>query len=82
MVALRNTRSRSKIVGAALSGDFEAAADGASSPLPTKEHQVAEILREKIFTGVLSRGQKLKQVKIAQMLDTSITPVRAALKLL
>jgi DNA-binding GntR family transcriptional regulator len=56
-----------------------------SSPfvrLPTKEHQVAEFLRESIFAGVFARGQKLKQAEIAKRLDISITPVREALKLL
>ena len=46
------------------------------------EHQVAEILREKIIVGVIARGQKLKQAEIAAMLGVSITPVREALRLL
>lgn len=48
----------------------------------TKEGQVAEFVRERIISGFFARGQKLKQVEIAQMLDLSITPVREALKLL
>ncbi|MEJ0017725.1 MAG: GntR family transcriptional regulator [Acetobacteraceae bacterium] len=48
----------------------------------TKEHQVAEILRENIFAGIFVRGQKLKQAEIAKTLNISITPVREALKLL
>ena len=48
----------------------------------TKENQVAEFLRERIIWGFFSRGQKLKQAEIAEMLDISITPVREALKLL
>jgi DNA-binding GntR family transcriptional regulator len=48
----------------------------------TTEHQIAEVLREKIIVGVLARGQKLKQAEIARMLDVSITPVREALRLL
>jgi DNA-binding GntR family transcriptional regulator len=48
----------------------------------TKEQQVAEFLRESILAGVFARGQKLKQAEIAKRLDTSITPVREALKLL
>jgi len=54
----------------------------ALAPIQTKEYQVAEILREKIFAGVFGRGQKLKQAEIAKMLNISITPVREALKLL
>jgi DNA-binding GntR family transcriptional regulator len=52
------------------------------SPFQTKEHQVAELLREKIIAGVIVRGQKLKQAQIAKILDISITPVREALRLL
>jgi DNA-binding GntR family transcriptional regulator len=48
----------------------------------TKENQVAEFLRERIISGVFSRGQKLKQAELAKMLNLSITPVREALKLL
>jgi DNA-binding GntR family transcriptional regulator len=48
----------------------------------TKEEQVADFLREGIIAGRFARGARLKQVEIAQMLKTSITPVREALKLL
>jgi DNA-binding GntR family transcriptional regulator len=48
----------------------------------TKEDQVADFLRERIISGFFQRGQKLKQMEIAEMLDLSITPVREALKLL
>ncbi len=48
----------------------------------TKEIQVAEFLRERIISGALKRGQKLKQAELAAMLGVSITPVREALKLL
>jgi DNA-binding GntR family transcriptional regulator len=48
----------------------------------TKEGQVAEFLRERIISGNLVRGQKLKQAELAKMLNLSITPVREALKLL
>jgi DNA-binding GntR family transcriptional regulator len=48
----------------------------------TVEHQIAEVLREKIIVGVIARGQKLKQAEIAKMLGVSITPIREALRLL
>jgi DNA-binding GntR family transcriptional regulator len=48
----------------------------------TKEEQVADFLREGIIAGRFARGARLKQAEIAQMLQTSITPVREALKLL
>jgi DNA-binding GntR family transcriptional regulator len=48
----------------------------------TKEHQVAEWLRERIIAGGFARGQRLKQADIARQLDISITPVREALRLL
>ncbi|HET7714456.1 MAG TPA: GntR family transcriptional regulator, partial [Bauldia sp.] len=48
----------------------------------TVEHQIAEVLREKIIVGSIARGQKLKQAEIATMLGVSITPVREALRLL
>ncbi|CAN7412298.1 GntR family transcriptional regulator [Bosea sp. LjRoot9] len=48
----------------------------------TKEEQVADFLREGILSGQFPRGTRLKQVEIAELLKTSITPVREALKLL
>lgn len=48
----------------------------------TKEEQVADFLREGIIAGRIARGARLKQAEIAQQLNTSITPVREALKLL
>ncbi|MDE8652526.1 GntR family transcriptional regulator [Novosphingobium album (ex Liu et al. 2023)] len=48
----------------------------------TKEEQVADFLREGIISGRFARGARLKQQEIATMLNTSITPVREALKLL
>jgi DNA-binding GntR family transcriptional regulator len=48
----------------------------------TKEEQVADFLREGILSGQFPRGARLKQLEIAEMLKTSITPVREALKLL
>jgi DNA-binding GntR family transcriptional regulator len=48
----------------------------------TKEEHVADFLREGIIAGRFARGARLKQQEIAVMLNTSITPVREALKLL
>lgn len=48
----------------------------------TKEEQVADFLREGIIAGRFPRGARLKQQEIANLLQTSITPVREALKLL
>jgi DNA-binding GntR family transcriptional regulator len=48
----------------------------------TKEEQVADFLREGIIAGRFPRGSRLKQLEIANLLQTSITPVREALKLL
>ncbi|MCB2079406.1 MAG: GntR family transcriptional regulator [Novosphingobium sp.] len=48
----------------------------------TKEEQVADFLREGIISGRYPRGTRLKQQEIADLLQTSITPVREALKLL
>lgn len=48
----------------------------------TKEEQVADYLREGIISGRFPRGARLKQQEIADLLSTSITPVREALKLL
>src|ERR1700756_480515 len=48
----------------------------------TKEEQVADFLREGIIAGRFARGARLKQLEIAALLQTSITPVREALKLL
>ncbi len=51
-------------------------------PFKTKEEQVADFLREGIIAGRIERGARLKQQEIANQLNTSITPVREALKLL
>lgn len=48
----------------------------------TKEERVADFLREGIISGRFPRGSKLKQAELAEMLGTSITPVREAIKLL
>jgi DNA-binding GntR family transcriptional regulator len=55
---------------------------GGAGVFRTKENQVAEFLRERIISGNLVRGQKLKQAELAKLLNLSITPVREALKLL
>lgn len=57
---------------------------GAVRPMQyrTKEEQVADFLREGIISGRFPRGSRLKQQEIATLLQTSITPVREALKLL
>jgi len=47
-----------------------------------KEEMVADHLREDIISGRIPRGARLKQQEIADRLQTSITPVREALKLL
>lgn len=48
----------------------------------TKEERVADFLREGIISGKFPRGSKLKQAQIAEMIGTSITPVREAIKML
>ena len=53
-----------------------------SMQFKTKEEQVADYLREGIIAGRIARGARLKQQEIASLLNTSITPVREALKLL
>jgi DNA-binding GntR family transcriptional regulator len=47
-----------------------------------KKERVADTLREGIISGRIPRGARLKQQEIADRLQTSITPVREALKLL
>jgi DNA-binding GntR family transcriptional regulator len=68
----------------ARSATFQAIArpDAKNSAPQTKEHQIAERLRERIIAGGFARGQRLKQTEIAKQLNTSITPVREALRLL
>lgn len=48
----------------------------------TKEERVADFLREGIISGRFPRGSKLKQAELAEMIGTSITPVREAIKIL
>ena len=59
----------------------EKACDAAMS-FKTKEHYVAEFLREGILAGRFPRGARLKQAEIARELDISITPVREAFRIL
>ena len=46
----------------------------------TKEEQVADYLREGIISGRYPRGARLKQQEIADLLRTSITPVRGSIR--
>ncbi|MEF2558932.1 GntR family transcriptional regulator [Aurantimonas sp. C2-5-R2] len=48
----------------------------------TKQDHVAEVLRERIISGVYERGEKLRQGDIAEELEVSLTPVREAMKIL
>jgi DNA-binding GntR family transcriptional regulator len=48
----------------------------------TKEERIADFLREQIISGRLSRGTRLKQAEVAAQLNTSITPVREAFRIL
>lgn len=48
----------------------------------TKEERVADLLRERIISGVYPRSSRLKQAELAEELNLSITPVREALKML
>src|ERR1700741_1293239 len=61
---------------------FRAAKVSDSMEYRTKEEQVADYLREGIIAGRFPRGIRLKQLEIANLLQTSIPPVREALKLL
>ena len=45
-------------------------------------HQVADTLREQIFTGVLAPGSFLDEVALCERLEISRTPLREALKVL
>jgi|SRR5690554_4421407 len=48
---------------------------------PLRE-QVYELLRESILTGLLDPGEPLSEIKLADQLNVSRTPVREALRLL
>lgn len=48
----------------------------------TKRDRIVEELHALIFSGELQRGSWLRQEELAQRFDTSITPVREALRLL
>ncbi|WP_329079181.1 GntR family transcriptional regulator [Streptomyces niveus] len=49
---------------------------------PTKRDRIATELRRMISEGELPRGSRIQQDVLAAMFDTSITPVREALRLL
>ncbi|MFD0743084.1 GntR family transcriptional regulator [Phytohabitans flavus] len=49
---------------------------------PTKRDRIAAELRRMISEGELPRGSRIQQDVLAAMFDTSITPVREALRLL
>ncbi len=48
----------------------------------TKRDRIADELHQLILSGELPRGTRLRQDELAQRFDTSITPVREALRLL
>lgn len=48
----------------------------------TKEESIADFLREEIISGKLPRGTRLKQRDTAARLNSSITPVREAFRIL
>ncbi len=80
--AMTDLQSLERFLPRARSQSGEGGADWRLRSKETVEHQIAEILREKIIVGVIARGQKLKQAEIARLLGVSITPVREALRLL
>src|SRR3954464_7509789 len=57
-------------------------APGAGVMFQSKEEFVAEYLREGILSGRIARGTHLKQIEVAAELSISVTPVRAAFRLL
>jgi DNA-binding GntR family transcriptional regulator len=50
------------------------------SARPTKKDRIVEELRSLIATGSLPRGARIQQDEIAARFDTSVTPVREALR--
>lgn len=48
--------------------------------IKTKSAQITQQLRDLISTGELPRGSSLRQDKLAELFNTSITPVREALR--
>jgi DNA-binding GntR family transcriptional regulator len=58
------------------------AAGAGSMEYRTKEEQVADYLREGVISGRFARGSRVKQAEIAELLETSITPVREAFRML
>jgi len=65
-----------------MAGGIEPVRGGQGMDYQTKEERIADFLREAIISGRFPRGTRLKQLEIAKLLQTSITPVREALKLL
>jgi DNA-binding GntR family transcriptional regulator len=53
-----------------------------ASPTRTKRDRIVEELHNLILSGELPRGSRLQQDQLARRFDTSITPVREALRLL
>lgn len=53
-----------------------------TTPALTKRDKIVEELRSLIATGEIPRGARLQQDELAERFDTSITPVREALRLL
>lgn len=80
------TNSRGKKNGgkgkAAASAAIGARGAVAGAATGTKAALIADALRETIATGGLDDGTRLYQDQLAQQFETSITPVREALKLL
>ena len=50
--------------------------------IKTAAEQIAEILRDYIFSGTLSPGAKLREVEVSKMLNVSRTPIREAFRIL
>jgi DNA-binding GntR family transcriptional regulator len=54
----------------------------AQAPLPVASQRVADILAERILSGSLPPGARIKQDELAEELNTSRIPVRDALRIL
>ena len=42
-------------------------------PFQTKQDRVADFLREKIISGELKRGSRLKQIELSELIGVSVT---------